>query len=85
MDAELIVALVTLIGMEVVLGIDHLVCIAILSNRLPEHQRQTARRVGLGMAIFLRFAMLAGASWLLTLTRPIITLGSSSCRARTSS
>jgi predicted tellurium resistance membrane protein TerC len=75
MEAELIVALVTLIGMEVVLGIDNLVFIAILSNRLPEHQRQTARRVGLGMAIFLRFAMLAGASWLLTLTRPLLTLG----------
>lgn len=75
MDAELLVALAALIGMEVVLGIDNLVFIAILSNRLPEHQRQTARRIGLGMAIFLRFAMLAGASWLLTLTRPLITLG----------
>src|SRR5215217_5443262 len=75
MEAELIVALVTLIGMEVVLGIDNLVFIAILSNRLTEAQRQTARRIGLGMAIVLRFAMLAGASWLLTLTRPLITLG----------
>jgi predicted tellurium resistance membrane protein TerC len=75
MEAELIVALVTLIGMEVVLGIDNLVFIAILSNRLPEAQRQTARRIGLGMAIVLRFAVLAGASWLLTLTRPLITLG----------
>ena len=75
MEAELIVALATLIGMEVVLGIDNLVFIAILSNRLPEAQRQTARRIGLGMAIGLRFAMLAGASWLLTLTRPLVTLG----------
>jgi len=75
MEAELMVALVTLIGMEVVLGIDNLVFIAILSNRLPEAQRKTARRIGLGMAIVLRFAMLAGASWLLTLTRPLITLG----------
>jgi predicted tellurium resistance membrane protein TerC len=71
MDAELVVALVTLIGMEVVLGIDNLVFIAILSNRLPDSQRQTARRLGLGMAVVLRFAMLAGASWLLTLTRPV--------------
>jgi predicted tellurium resistance membrane protein TerC len=75
MEAELIIALVTLIGMEVVLGIDNLVFIAILSNRLPEAQRQTARRIGLGMAIVLRFAMLAGASWLLTLTQPLLTLG----------
>jgi predicted tellurium resistance membrane protein TerC len=57
--------------MEVVLGSDNLVFIAILSNRLPEHQRRTARRIGPGMAISLRFAMLAGASWLLTLTRPL--------------
>jgi predicted tellurium resistance membrane protein TerC len=75
MDAELIVALVTLIGMEVVLGIDNLVFIAILSNRLPDSQRQTARRVGLGAAVVLRFAMLAGASWLLTLTRPLFEIG----------
>lgn len=75
MEPELIVALATLIGMEVVLGIDNLVFIAILSNRLPEAQRQTARRIGLGMAVFLRFAMLAGASWLLTLTWPLFTVG----------
>ncbi len=52
MEAELIVALVTLIGMEVVLGIDNLVFIAILSNRLPEDRRQTARRIGLGTMPF---------------------------------
>ena len=44
MDAELLVALLALIGMEVVLGIDNLVFIAILSNRLPEAQRVPARR-----------------------------------------
>ncbi len=70
MDPQTIIALLTLIAMEVVLGIDNLVFIAILTNRLPEAQRQTARRIGLGLAVALRFVMLAGASWLLTLTRP---------------
>jgi predicted tellurium resistance membrane protein TerC len=74
MDTELLIALAALIGMEVVLGIDNLVFIAILSNRLPEHQRKTARRIGLGLAVVLRFTMLAGATWLLTLTQPLFNL-----------
>lgn len=73
MDAQTIIALLTLIAMEVVLGIDNLVFIAILSNRLPEHQRQMARRIGLGLAVLLRFLMLASVGWLLTLTRPWFT------------
>jgi len=72
MDAEVALALLTLIGMEVVLGIDNLVFIAILTNRLPEHQRQTARRIGLALAVGLRFAMLAGTTWLLGLTKPLV-------------
>jgi len=75
MDTETIIALATLIGMEVVLGIDNLVFIAILSNRLPEERRKLARRIGLGLAVVLRYGMLAGATWLLTLTRPLIELG----------
>ncbi|RAI57530.1 TerC family protein [Roseicella frigidaeris] len=71
MDSEIVVALIALIGMEVVLGIDNLVFIAILSNRLPEHQRVKARRIGLGLAVLMRFAMLAGTGWLLSLTRPL--------------
>jgi predicted tellurium resistance membrane protein TerC len=74
METELLVALVALIAMEVVLGIDNLVFIAILSNRLPEAQRVPARRIGLGLAVLMRFGMLAGASWLLTLTQPWFTL-----------
>ena len=70
MDPQAIIALLTLIAMEVVLGIDNLVFIAILTNRLPEEQRLTARRIGLAMAVILRFVMLAGVGWLLSLTRP---------------
>ncbi|MBW8270886.1 TerC family protein [Caldovatus aquaticus] len=74
MDPETIVALATLVGMEVVLGIDNLVFIAILTNRLPEHRRVSARRIGLGLAVLLRFVMLAGTSWLLSLTWPLFSL-----------
>ncbi len=74
MDPQILASLVMLIAMEVVLGIDNLVFIAILSNRLPAAQRQLARRIGLGLAIGMRFAMLAGASWLLTLTEPIFSI-----------
>jgi predicted tellurium resistance membrane protein TerC len=75
MDATTLAALATLIGMEVVLGIDNLVFIAILTNRLPEHQRVSARRIGLGLAVVLRFAMLAGAGWLLSLTWALFSIG----------
>jgi predicted tellurium resistance membrane protein TerC len=75
MDATMLAALATLIGMEVVLGIDNLVFIAILTNRLPEHQRVSARRIGLGLAVVLRFAMLAGAGWLLSLTWALFSIG----------
>jgi predicted tellurium resistance membrane protein TerC len=74
MEPEVIVALVALIGMEVVLGIDNLIFIAILTNRLPESQRRSARLVGLGLAVLLRFAMLAGATWLLGLTYTLFTV-----------
>ena len=51
-------ALVTLVVMEVVLGIDNLVFISILTNKLPEHQRSNARRIGIGVALILRLGLL---------------------------
>ncbi len=75
METEVLIALVALIGMEIVLGIDNLVFIAILSNRLPESQRQSARRIGLGLAVVMRLGMLAGVGWLMSLTTPWIDLG----------
>ena len=71
MEAELVVALLALIGMEVILGIDNLVFIAILTNRLPEERRRSARLIGLGLAVIMRLGMLAGVGWLISLTRPI--------------
>jgi predicted tellurium resistance membrane protein TerC len=74
METELVAALAALIAMEVVLGIDNLVFIAILSNRLPPAQRRSARIIGLSLAVVLRFVMLGAATWLLTLTEPWFTI-----------
>ena len=68
-------ALLTLIALEVVLGIDNLVFIAILSNRLPEHQQQFARRLGLGLALGMRIALLLLIGWIVTLQEPLFDLG----------
>jgi len=73
-DPETWLALATLVVMEVVLGIDNLVFVAIVANRLaPEHQAM-ARRLGLGMALVLRLALLATIASLVGLTRPVVTL-----------
>ena len=67
-------ALITLIAMEVVLGIDNLVFIAILTNKLPESQRDKARRLGIGLALVLRLALLGTVALIVRLTQPVITL-----------
>src|SRR5678816_517583 len=64
-------ALATLIVMEVVLGIDNLIFISILSNRLPEHQRVKARRIGIGLALILRLALLGTIAVIVRLTQPV--------------
>lgn len=68
-------ALLTLIVLEVVLGIDNLVFIAILSNRLPQSQQSRARRLGLALALVMRIALLMLIGWLVTLTKPLFDLG----------
>jgi predicted tellurium resistance membrane protein TerC len=68
-------ALITLIVMEVVLGIDNLIFISILSNKLPENQRQRARRIGIGLALGMRLVLLSMIAWLVGLTAPVFDLG----------
>jgi predicted tellurium resistance membrane protein TerC len=65
------VALGTLIVMEVVLGIDNLIFISVLSNKLPEHQRQRARRAGIAAALVLRLALLGTVAVIVQLTDPL--------------
>ena len=64
-------ALATLVVMEVVLGIDNLIFISILTNKLPEHQRSQARRVGIGLAVILRLGLLASVAFIVQLTQPL--------------
>jgi len=68
------VALATLIAMEVVLGIDNLIFISILTNKLPEHQRERARRIGISLALVLRLGLLGTVAWIVQLTEPVIEL-----------
>jgi predicted tellurium resistance membrane protein TerC len=68
-------ALLTLVLLEVVLGIDNLVFIAILSNKLPPEQQQRARRIGLSLALIMRIALLMFIGWLVTLRTPLFDLG----------
>ncbi|MFD2814521.1 TerC family protein [Paracoccus aerius] len=65
------VALGTLVVMEVVLGIDNLLFISILSNKLPEDQRERARKIGIGLALIMRLGLLATIAWIVQLTQPV--------------
>jgi len=64
-------AIAALIAMEVVLGIDNLIFISILTNKLPEARRGAARRVGIGLALGLRLALLSVVAFIVTLTKPL--------------
>ena len=68
-------ALITLIVMEVVLGIDNLIFISILTNKLPEHQQQKARRIGIGLALVMRILLLSRIWVIVSLTTPVFDLG----------
>lgn len=73
-DPSAWVALATLIALEVVLGIDNLIFISILTNKLPEADRPRARRIGIGLALILRLALLSLVAFIVLLTEPVITL-----------
>jgi len=71
---EALLSLVTLSAMEIVLGIDNVVFIAILTTRLPMAQQARARQVGMTAALGLRIGLLWAISWLMGLTRPLFTV-----------
>lgn len=68
------VALTTLIALEIVLGIDNIIFISILVGRLPAHQRDKARRIGIGLAMVSRLLLLLALSWVMGLTAEIFTI-----------
>jgi predicted tellurium resistance membrane protein TerC len=65
-------ALLTLTVLEIVLGIDNIIFIAIVAGKLPDAKRETARRTGLFLAMFMRIALLLSIVWVMGLTRPLI-------------
>ncbi|CAJ0819563.1 TerC family protein [Ralstonia flaminis] len=74
-DPSIWIGLFTLVVLEIVLGIDNLVFIAILVNKLPPAQRDRARMIGLGLALGMRVVLLMAISWLVGLTKPLLTIG----------
>ncbi len=68
------VALLTLVVLEVVLGIDNLIFISILTNKLPREQQARARRLGISAALIMRLVLLATISFIVQLTTPVFTL-----------
>ncbi|ABQ25105.1 TerC family protein [Geotalea uraniireducens] len=73
-DPQIWLALVTLTALEIVLGIDNIIFISIQAGKLPVHQQEKARIVGLGLAMFIRIALLFSLTWLMGLTTPIFSV-----------
>ena len=72
LDPTIWVGLFTLVILEIVLGIDNLIFIAILADKLPPEDRDRARIIGLSLALIMRLGLLAGMSWLVQLKQPWI-------------
>jgi len=73
-DPEAWIALVTLTALEIVLGIDNIIFISILAGKLPRYRQRKARIIGLGLAMFMRIALLFSLTWIMGLTKPLFTV-----------
>ena len=71
LSPEIWIAFLTLLALEIVLGIDNIIFISILVDKLPEERRVLARRLGLGMALVMRVLLLLSLSWVIGLTAPL--------------
>lgn len=81
-DPQAWMALLTLTALEIVLGIDNIIFISIQAGKLPHHLQDKVRRIGLGLAMFIRIALLFSLNWLMGLTKPIITVLSNEISGR---
>ena len=82
LDPNIWVGLLTLVVLEIVLGIDNLIFIAILADKLPPHQREKARVLGLSLAMVMRLGLLSVISWMVTLTHPLFSIAALSFSGR---
>lgn len=71
LTAEGLISLISLVALEIVLGIDNIVFIAIVSERVAIERRSSLRRLGVGLALIMRLVLLGSLSWLMGLTRPL--------------
>lgn len=74
MQSETWVALLTLTFLEIVLGVDNIIFISIVSNKLPQHQQRRARNIGLTLALVMRVGLLLALSYILGFTQPLFTV-----------
>lgn len=74
LSAQSLVALLTLVMLEIVLGIDNVIFIAILSGKLPRHQQARARTTGITLAVVTRILLLLSIAWIMQLTQPLFTI-----------
>jgi predicted tellurium resistance membrane protein TerC len=73
-NPEIWIALVTLTALEIVLGVDNIIFISILAGRLPVHQRQKGRTIGLALAMIMRILLLLSLAWIIRLTQPLFSV-----------
>ena len=71
-DPQIWISLVTLTGLEIVLGIDNIIFISILAGKLPVEQQAKARQTGLMLALVTRVALLCSLAWMVKLTAPLL-------------
>ena len=75
LTVDALISLLTLTVLEIVLGIDNIVFISILAGKLPADKQKKARRLGLGLAMFVRVLLLLSISWIMSLTKPLFNIG----------
>src|SRR5579871_2504445 len=71
-SADAWIALVTLAALEIVLGIDNIIFLAVVANKVEPAERPTARRIGLILALAMRIGLLSSVAWIITLSTPIV-------------
>ena len=81
-DPQVWMALVTLTALEIVLGIDNIIFISIQASKLPVHQQENARKLGLALAMFIRVGLLFSLTWLMGLTTPLFSVLSNEISGR---
>lgn len=74
MEAGVVLSFLTLVGLEIILGVDNIIFIAILTDKVPRTQQRRTRIIGLSLAMLMRIAMLLGIAWIARLTTPVFSV-----------